>query len=156
MYADTYEKLQSSVQAILQLNEKYPKFVNRFEKFFERRDECLKFDRLNTITRNHNPNNICEAVIRVIKEIVLSHTKVYNVIVLMEYIVNVFNKYLSSRLLNIAYNRSTERHNLYEEFVSKMDDSAQVEEFGENLYLVPSSENKNIRHIVNTNIGYCT
>lgn len=74
--------------------------------------------------QNHKTNNICEATIHVIKKIVLSCTKAYNVIALLEYIANVFNKYLSTRFLNIACNRVAERHNLYEEFLSKIVDSA--------------------------------
>lgn len=67
--------------------------------------EWVKYYRLTTITRNQNTNNICEAAICAIKEVVLSYTKAYNVIALLEYIVNVFNKYLSSSLLRIAYNK---------------------------------------------------
>lgn len=66
----------------------------------------------------------------------------------------VCNKYLSSSLLRIANNRGAEKQNLYEEFLVKIDASEEVEKSDENLLLVPSSQNKNIRYIVNTTIGY--
>lgn len=37
MYATTEDYLKRHVKAILDLQEKYPKFVNRFTKFLEKR-----------------------------------------------------------------------------------------------------------------------
>ena len=112
MYACSEKELNQSSKNITDLEEQFPKFVNRFCKFLDRGNEWLTFHSLNAITRDHNTNNICEAAIRVIKKIVLSRTRAYNVAALVEYIVDVFNKYLTRRLLKEAYNRGPTKQHL--------------------------------------------
>lgn len=46
-----------------------------------------------------------EVAIRVLKDIILSKSKAYNIAALLEYVIKVFNNYLIQRLLKTAYNR---------------------------------------------------
>ena len=156
MYAKSEDELKKDCEAITMRKAKNPKYVQRFLKFLQRREEWLTIDRFNTITRNNNTNNLCEAAIRIIKEIVLSRTKAYNIMALVDFIVHKFNKYLVTRLLKKAYNRVCD-DNLYEDLISKMEGvkSENISKIDESTYLVPSSTVDNIRYIVNVDIGYC-
>ena len=76
---------------------KNPKYVQRFLRFLQRRKEWLTIDRFNTTTRN-NTNNLCEAAIRVIKEIILSRMKAHKIAALVDFIIQEFNKYLDTKV----------------------------------------------------------
>ena len=57
-----YNKIQAEV-------EKYPKFVQRFNNFFTRRNEWLLLDRQHILLKNNKTNNYSESMIKGLKDI---------------------------------------------------------------------------------------
>ncbi|KAL5239398.1 hypothetical protein ACI65C_006808 [Semiaphis heraclei] len=89
MYADNMNDLENSITEIRNVSTKFNNFVQRFERNFNRKEEWIKLYRLHILYRNHETNNYAEASIRVVKYILLSRTKAYNVVALVDFIVNV-------------------------------------------------------------------
>ena len=57
------------------------------------------------MTRGSNTNNVAEAGIRVLKEIVFGRVKAYNLIQMFHFITTTMEIYYSNRLLDIAHSR---------------------------------------------------
>lgn len=158
MYADTEGKLEESVNAILKEEPIYPQFVERFKKFYERRNEWVLLFRQNLITRGNNTNNYAEASIRILKGVVLNRTKAYNIVALVEFSMMVWNQYLSRKLLHFAYMRNKKPYLLYSSLCEKMKDYnlKDIIEVEKNIFLIQNPKDENISYIVNGNIGVCT
>jgi len=108
MYAENEEILDSAVANIHNLSNKFPPFVKRFDNLYSRKTQWVLLFRLNYITRVNNTNNYAEASIRVLKEIVLSRNKAYNVTALVESISKVWEDYFTNRILDHAHVRKDE------------------------------------------------
>ena len=89
MYADNMLDLENSITEIRNVSSKFNNFVQRFEKNYDRKEQWIKLYRLHILYRNHETNNYAEASIKVIKYILLSSTKAYNAVALVDFIVNV-------------------------------------------------------------------
>lgn len=158
MYADTETALEESVGAILMEETTYPQFVDRFKKFYERRNEWVLLFRQNLITRGNNTNNYAEATIRILKDVVLNRTKAYNVVALVEFSIMVWDQYLTKKLLHFAYMRNKKPYLLYSSLCAKMKEYnlKDVIEVEENIFLINCPTNENMSYVVNGNIGVCT
>lgn len=53
--------------------------------------------------RSHKTNNYAEANIRILKDIVLTRTKAFNVAALVDFVATVWEQYFENRLLHYAY-----------------------------------------------------
>ncbi|XP_071044336.1 uncharacterized protein [Parasteatoda tepidariorum] len=73
MYAASEQELSEATSNILKERSKFPDFIKRFEKFYERRDEWVLLFREDKLTRQHNTNNYAEVSIRIIKDSALSN-----------------------------------------------------------------------------------
>uniref|UniRef100_A0A2S2PH68 Uncharacterized protein n=1 Tax=Schizaphis graminum TaxID=13262 RepID=A0A2S2PH68_SCHGA len=113
MYVDNMHDLENSITEIRNMSTKFNNFVQRFEKNYNRKEQWITFYRLHILYRNHETNNYAEASIRVIKDILLSRTKAYNAVALVDFIVNVGENYFTLRLLDHAHERHSESHRLY-------------------------------------------
>lgn len=84
MYADSEEILAGAIEDIVNLDG-HEKFVDRFEKNLNRKEQWVRCFRTALTTRNNHTNNYAEASIRVLKDIVLQRTKAFNVVALVEF-----------------------------------------------------------------------
>lgn len=158
MHAENEETLDSAVANIHNLSNKFPQFVKRFDNFYNRKTQWVLLFRLNYIyTRGNNTNNYAEASIRVLKEIVLSRNKAYNVTALVESISNVWEDYLTNRILDHAHVRKDEIVRSYYALCKQMNhlDLKNIIDHHNGLFSVPSSSNGNVYYIVNMSIGVC-
>lgn len=157
MYAENEETLDSAVADIHNLSNKFPQFVKRFDSFYNRKTKWVLLFRLNYITRGNNTNNYAEASIRVLKEIVLSRNKSYNVTALVESISKVWEDYLTNRILDHAHVRKDEIVRSYYALCKQMNhlDLKNIIDHHNGLFSVPSSSNGNVYYIVNMSIGVC-
>lgn len=156
MYAKSEEMLEEAVFNIKKERKKYPKFVKRFELFFERKDEWVLLQRQNLITRGNNTNNYAEATIRVLKDVVLRKTKAFNVVALTNFCITVWEPRLIKKLFEYAHSRKGEVQVLYKNFLQKTKSFAatNIDLICENTFSVKSTENKT--YIVNTDVGLCS
>nr|XP_047140479.1 uncharacterized protein LOC124815742 [Hydra vulgaris] len=159
MYADTSEKLDLSLHQLKSIKLTHLKFYIRVKKYYNKRKfEFVMLYRKNLIIRNHNTNNFSEATIRILKDIVLCRTKAFNVAALVDYTVNVWDRYYSNRLLNTAYNRCSAYEIFYNKLCQKSEkiNISSIKLLERNTYIVPSFKNSNVEYTVNSDVGYCS
>lgn len=155
MYSTSEDELDAATKSIIKEKQKYPEFVNRFEKFYQRKHEWILYFRKDLLTRQNNTNNMAEITIRILKDIVLCRTKAFNVVALVEFCISVWEMYLIKKLLDYAYGRKNEVHILYSSLLKKNINFTEddVEEISTDIFLIRSK--KNI-YTVNANIGACS
>lgn len=69
MYAESKELFDVAVLEILSLISEHQKFVKRFQKQLERKDEWALFERLEVCLRGHDTNNYAEISMKIMKEV---------------------------------------------------------------------------------------
>ncbi|KAF0734469.1 SWIM-type domain-containing protein [Aphis craccivora] len=140
------------------MSTKFNNFVQRFEKNYNRKEQWIKFYRLHILYRNHETNNYAEASIRVIKDILLSRTKEYNAVTLVDFIINVGENYFTLRLLDHAHERHSESHRFYSKLCSKIRHIVKndVKQINNCTYSIPSESNPKVVYIINTEMGICS
>ena len=84
---------------------KYPNVRDRAQTHWETRHEWALVYRQTIITRGHNTNNIAEAGIRIIKDLVFERIKAYNLVQMFGFITETMELYYQNRLLEIAHSR---------------------------------------------------
>lgn len=158
MYADNMRDLENSITEIRNMSTNFKNFVQRFEKNYNRKEQWIKFYRLHILYRNHETNNYAEASIRVIKDILISRTKAYNAVALVDFIVNVGENYFNLRLLDHAHGRHSESHRLYSKLCSKIKHIVKddVKQINNCTYSIPSESSPEIVYIINTEMGTCS
>lgn len=155
MYAATKEELDTATSNILKESNTYPEFVARFEKFYKRKSEWVLLFRRDLLMRQNNTNNYAEISIRILKDIVLCHTKAFNVVALCDFCISVWELYLVKRLLDYAYERKDEVALLYTSLLRK------IINFNENDFEKRDNSTYKIQngdktYIIDTDIGACT
>ncbi|GFR17492.1 SWIM-type domain-containing protein [Trichonephila clavata] len=101
MYADSEENLLDAEKNLLLKCKNYPDYVKRFRNFLARKKEWILLFRKDLITRNNNTNNFSEASIWILKDVILSRTRAFNLIALCEFFLGVWEDYFSKYYLNL-------------------------------------------------------
>jgi len=132
-------------------------YRNRVEKFLERGDEWLLVRRQDIITRGNNTNSYSESTMRILKDIILSRTKAFNVVALVDFCSTVLQTYLVRRLLAFAHGRRADPRLLYAELCDRMRhvDTADVTFIDDFRYLVPSCSRTSTAYTVDAQFGLC-
>ncbi|XP_037525827.2 uncharacterized protein LOC119402849 [Rhipicephalus sanguineus] len=109
------------------------------------------------MTRGHNTYNIAEASIRILKDIVLSRTKAFNAVALLESILQVWETCFQARILRHANDCIPSHHILCHNLLKRMPDGAAetIVYQGNQCYMVPSAK-KNDVYEVYGDTGICT
>lgn len=156
MYADTPESLEAAKQELH--SQQHAGYVNRVDTFMEKEAEWVLLFRLHFKTRGHNTNNYSEASIRILKDIVLSRTKAYNVVALVEFLAVTWEKYFRNRNIDHANSRGAGHRLLYEKLLKRLPETAKdrTVSCGDGLYVVPSGKEDGPMYNVNSTIGLCT
>ncbi|XP_049268979.1 uncharacterized protein LOC125757430 [Rhipicephalus sanguineus] len=155
MYADSEEKLEGAIAQLL--SQPHPAFVARAEAFLQRQEEWVLLFRSSATTHGHSTNNVAEATIRVLKDIVLSRAEAFNVVALVDAISTVWEKYFECRILRHVYSRVASHQLSYKRSLSRMPagtaDSIKLLDNG--LYAVPSSTNSATYYEMSADVGAC-
>ena len=83
---------------------KYPNFLTHMQSLWLRRSEWAVCYRSQLPVRGNNTNNLFEAGVRILKEIVFSCVKAYNVVEMFQFVVDKLESYYQRRIL-CAHNR---------------------------------------------------
>ena len=102
MESQYFKLTTTSVGDILQ---KYPHAIARLEDFWKRRHQWALAYRMDKVMRGNQTNNIAEAGMRIIKDLVFGRVKAYNLIQMFDFITTVMERYFQNRLLDIAHSR---------------------------------------------------
>lgn len=108
----------------------------------QRQEEWLLLCRAELTTRGHNTNNFAEASIRILKDIVLSQTKAFNAVALVESVGQVMEEHFKSCILQHANKRASMHHLLYHSLPKRItkEAAADIREVGDSCFSVPSSK----------------
>jgi len=112
------------------------------------------YARIGLITRGHNTNNIVEAAMRILKDVVLQRCKAFNAVALVDFVCNVLEKYHTRRLIAFANPHNTRPEMQYRRFFVKSAD-LDVEQQSEGVYLVTSATEPGLKNEVNTDTELC-
>lgn len=156
MYADSPKNLE---EAMHNLEESCTTaYTSRVQTFLQQKEEWVLLYRTNLRTRGHNTNNFAEASIRVLKDIVLSRTKAFNAVALVESISDVWELYFKNRILKHANSRVPTHQLLYDSLLKKTPEGSEacVISRGENCFSVPSFQTNGQTYEVCGDIGTCT
>ncbi|KAK3916595.1 Photosystem II reaction center Psb28 protein [Frankliniella fusca] len=159
MYAENAEGLETAIELLEECNqENYIKHVKK--DLLDKKEQWIKLFRNDIISRGHNTNNYAEATIRILKDVILTRTKAFNVTAMVEFIAHIWEAYFESRLLRYAYGREAGPLLRFEELSSGMPEGAfeRVECVEGSLYNVPSGNVKtpDLFYEVETSVGWCS
>ena len=84
---------------------KYPNFLKHIQALWPRRQEWALAYRSSIPVRGNNTNNLSEAGIRILKEIVFSRVKAYNLVEMFQFVIEKMECYYQRKLLSVAHNR---------------------------------------------------
>lgn len=141
MYAVSTEDLEEAIQALEDAS-KYPKHTERVKKFLNRKEEWVKLFRFDIIHRGHETNNYAEASIRILKDIILTRTKAFNVVALVEFIVDPWETYFKTRLMHNAYGQNAAPRLKYQSLCQRMPESKLITAAFYKNFLKQSKKNK--------------
>jgi len=123
MYSTCTEDLEEARVKMKELCEDYPRYDERIDELLEKKEEWVKLFRMDLMYRSHNTNNLAEACIRILKDIILTRTKAYNVPSLVDFIVNVWELYFKDRILDYAYGQRAQPQLKYNKLCERMPES---------------------------------
>lgn len=156
MYSKTTEELEESIMDFNSTvtHKSYNKRVN---DFLDRKEEWVSLFRQDLLMRGHQTNNYSEATIRILKDVILQRIKAYNLVALINYIITVWQNYMKTRILRVAYNRDSKPVHVYENLLRKMDADLvkKIVKIDDHTYQVPSATNSDLLYEVDRGLGVC-
>ena len=107
IYSKNEEELASTFNKALQqtLVKTYPIFITYLTNLYQRKEQWALCFRKGLITRGQNTNNISEAGVKIVKDVILERTKAYSPVQLFFFIVNDLDAFYEMKLLDVAANR---------------------------------------------------
>ena len=104
VYAQTESALESYYNELLKLPEvtKYKHFIEHVRSVWDKRHAWAHCYRVNLPTRGNHTNNYAEAGIRILKEIIFSRVKAYNLVQMFSFVHEVMEIYYQKKLLSLA------------------------------------------------------
>lgn len=109
VYSHSEEELEEHYTKLTDPTEtipgKYQNVCDRTSTHWKSRCEWALVYRKQLLTRGHNTNNVAEAGIRIVKDLVFERIKAYNLVQMFGFITDTMELYYQNRLLQIAHNR---------------------------------------------------
>ena len=150
---DTYDNFVAS-----KIVSKYPHLLNYFEGFWSRNSEWALALRKHLMLRGNNTNNISEAGITILKEIIFQRVQAFNLVQIFDFITITLETYFEQRLLATAHLRLDSHlalqfkgmgiSNLPPAFITPVDPK-------KGLYAVQSTSKKKMSYTVDISLGVC-
>lgn len=100
--------------------------IDRASKFLNKKEQWVQLFRSNSMHRGHETNNYAEACIRILKDIILTRTKAFNVAAMVDFIASVWEEYFENRLLHYAYGRIAAPRLKYEKLHDRMPEGKSI------------------------------
>lgn len=159
VYSKILDDLNNSYNKILtsSLTNEYSRFKSYIEGLFHRRAEWAICFRNNYLIRGQNTNNISEAGVKIMKDVILERTKAYSSVQLFLFIINDMDAFYEMKILNEAANRPPRY--LKKRFLisSKQMKSLEYNKIDtkDSLFMVYNKE-KNTKYTVDIDFGICS
>ena len=114
VYANTEEELIQQYKNFCSDPDicKYPQYKRHVQLLWPRRKEWAHCYRSNSLIRGNHTNNYAEAGMRILKELVFSRVKAYNLVQMFHFITETMERYYQTKLLSVAHSRLDRFHAL--------------------------------------------
>ncbi len=159
VYARTDTELSSQYQCFLKAPEvlKYPKFSHQMQLLWPRRQEWAHCYRRACLVRGNHTNNYAEAGMRILKELVFSRVKAYNLVQMFHFITEVMERYYQGKIISIAHSRVDRFISLrYQGLNAKAYCKDIITDISKGCFEVPSKTERGVVYHVDMAIGVCT
>ena len=102
-------------------------------------------------------NNYTEAGMHILKELVFSRVKAYDLVQIFHFITETMERYYQSKLLSVAHSRLDRYVSIrYQGLNSKAYKKESISQVSESHYIVPSKEEREVVYHVDVEVGTCT
>ena len=160
VYAEKEEQLThlySSLQK-LPLVQKYSKFLSHLMSLWPRRREWAHCYRKRLMLRGNHTNNYSEAGMKILKELIFSRVKAYNLVQVFHFLTDTLESYHCRKLISVSNNRldsyiALKFQGLHAAKISK--ECIQETEC-KNVYIVQSKTDCTMSYTVDMIVGVCT
>ena len=107
VYADTEDQLFRFYNQFQQCDivKKYPRYLGYIKSQWDRRQEWAICYRKKLLLRGNQTNNYAEAGIRILKDLVFSRVKAYNLVQMFSFVTECLELYYIRKILSVAHNR---------------------------------------------------
>ena len=151
-----YGKLKSNEIAI-----RYPHFLQHIQSLWPRRHDWALCYRRAYLTRGNHTNNYAEAGIKIVKDLIFSRIKAYNLTQMFAFISESMELYYQRKLLNVSNSRMD--NFVAGKFLGKGAETVQqntIESLGDGVFRMKSRRrltgHEDDSYIIDTHIGTCS
>lgn len=136
---------------------KYPHFLQLLSALWEKRQSWAHCFRTDLPLRGNHTNNYAEAGMKILKELIFSRVKAYNIVQMFSFVTEVMDMYYQKKLLSLANNRketyiALRFQGIKADKVAKED----IAIVGNGWYKVRSQTNRDDHYQVHPEAGFCT
>ena len=136
---------------------KYPRYLQYIESQWERRKEWALCYRKHLLVRGNHTNNYAEAGMRILKDLVFSRVKAYNLVQMFSFVTEFLELYYSRKILSVAHNRFEHHTSLKFQGINCSKISRNhITALDEGTFLVDSMSEREVKYLVDTNLGVCS
>ena len=136
---------------------KYPHFLQLLSALWEKRQLWAHCYRTDLPLRGNHTNNYAEAGMKILKELIFSRVKAYNIVQMFSFVTEVLELYYQKKLLSLANNRKETYIALRFQGIKAYKVAKQdVVVVGNGRYKVRSQTNRDDHYQVHPEAGFCT
>ena len=137
---------------------RYPKFLSHLKALWPRRKEWAHCYRKRLLLRGNHTNNFSEAGMKILKELIFSRVKAYNMVQVFHFLSETLESYYCRKLLSVSNNRLDSYIALRFQglHAAKIPKENIIETECKNVYHVKSKTDQSITYTVDMTVGVCT
>ena len=160
VYAKTEQQLCSKYTELLidKTVKLYPQFIEHVNTHWSRKEKWSICYREHLLVRGNHTNNYAESGIKIMKELVFSRIKAYNLIEMISFVVDTMDLYYKHKLLHLANNRiercislrfcGMKSSTIAKENIAPTEDP--------NVFMVDSQTSRGVVYTVDMQLSVCT
>ena len=159
-YAEEEDKLEElySKMKHCEVAKCYPQFLSHMELLWPRKKEWAHCYRRRILLRGNHTNNYSEAGMKILKELIFSRVKSYNMVQVFHFLSETLESYYCRRLLSISNNRldiyiALRFQGLHAHKIAK---ESIVDTENKNVFTVKSKTERGVLYTVDMTVGVCT
>ncbi len=159
VYANSEDELSVKYQQLLKSPDAthHPNFVLHIQGLWDRRREWALCYRKAFLVRGNHTNNYAEAGMRILKELVFSRVKAYNVVQMFHFLTETMERYYQSKLLSVAHTRVDRYISVrFQGLNAKLYTKENIKKLSTGQFSVPSKTDRGVTYHVDMDIGVCT
>ena len=138
---------------------KYPNYLSYVRNQWDQRNEWALCYRKHLLVRGNETNNCAEAGMRILKDLVFSRVKAYNLVQMFSFVTECLELYYSRKILSVAHNRFDHHISLkFQGIKCSGISKSQIQQLDEanGTYLVNSQSERGVKYLIDMKLGVCS